>query len=310
MKIATTLAALLTVSLISMAGAVAQNDDAARCLPIITGEDATPEDAGACVRYLTDTLAGVQGQVAALENQIAALEASHGEIQQTLDDADFVDETAESFRNRAVELEVQSVTLEGQMVAAARAAEASRLALQSLTDQVDEQVGTITAEVRQRLDDAADELERLRSAAGTQDLARNPDFVRAIAELVEPVPTDIVVASLIPCADLPGRRWSEYEPAMGRFILGVSEQYPIARPGGEEEVRLSIEHMVQHSHDLGGVIVSGNVSDGLGVAVAAQHNQGPEHGLRTEAEFLGEVVPPASISIMPPYIALYWCTPE
>ena len=132
-----------------------------------------------------------------------------------------------------------------------------------------------------------------------------------------PAVSGMVVASTALCSELPGR-WEPFEQAAGRFIVGndgrpewrveLDGTNPVFAAGGEAEVRLVPAQIPAHSHEIG---------YGTHPVVDARANGATirvvNHITVGETEAIGgtsEAGVGQSHNNMPPYIALYWCTPE
>ena len=131
--------------------------------------------------------------------------------------------------------------------------------------------------------------------------------------------------------------WREYEQARGRFVIGAFPGRELLSLGGEAEVTLTIAHMPEHRH-LNNVSVTDRFLSevesaviGLqrleSVPIPAGHwsewlssGEGGDRNYRYTMRFQTgseqrSVVDSNSggnqpHNNMPPYIALYWCTPE
>ena len=124
--------------------------------------------------------------------------------------------------------------------------------------------------------------------------------------------------------------WTSWEDGEGRFVLGAGDENRILQLGGEEEVRLTIDHIPSHSHDIS--------HEGTEIAIwlpADRTDLGSRllvwnHGSLSFGEPATDIVlrPAGGVQFdtdlafavsstgagdrhnnMPPYIALYWCTP-
>lgn len=126
--------------------------------------------------------------------------------------------------------------------------------------------------------------------------------------------------------------WRQFEQANGRMIVGIDgrQEYavtfprgnPIFATGGEEEVTLEVENLPFHSHYLAVINLptppNQDQTQGHPVVrgmIDSSGNVGDLHdtGIRTLHELwetYGRNDVPVSLSILPPYVALYWCTPE
>lgn len=209
------------------------------------------------------------------------------------------EDTAEAIRARAVDLESESLRLEAAIGAAS-----------TLADNSEEQIENLTADFKFRLEDGRSQLARLRTVAGQEEFATNPDFIKAIASFIDPLPADLVVASLTPCGNLQSGKWSRYEAASGRFILGESQQYPIGRPGGEAEVSLNNLQLPDHDHRFTNKFLAHAPGSNFQQSgIQGNHgNTGFVHFENRERTFnAGEGRPHNN---MPPYVALYFCVKE
>ena len=126
--------------------------------------------------------------------------------------------------------------------------------------------------------------------------------------------------------------WVRYEEAGGRFLLGAGAEYPVGNTGGEDEITLELESMPSLVAELPhNTLIWGNFSDqglelgshilfpmlsdlrGSGHAAAPiwaieSLFQPGEFGAQFDTGQRGSDQAP--VTNMPPYIALYFCTPE
>lgn len=103
--------------------------------------------------------------------------------------------------------------------------------------------------------------------------------------------------------------WSEVRELAGRFILGAGDGYRYNEIGGEVEVFLTIDDMPAHAHSTVTPDYSFTVN-----AVGGNRRMLDEAG--TGSSMVESDTHTASTgggaphNNMPPYIALFWCTPQ
>ena len=125
------------------------------------------------------------------------------------------------------------------------------------------------------------------------------------------IPVDAVVA--VTSEDCPDG-WQKYGKAEGRFVIGVGKGPLAARlgteqEGGDEKVKLIIDHMPSHAHATA-LHAADNDKRGWGrgqsdkTTVSATHNVGKSDGGHFLTSERGESRPHNN---MPPYIALRFC---
>lgn len=129
------------------------------------------------------------------------------------------------------------------------------------------------------------------------------------------LPTDAVIAFDRQDGCPPG--WTEHQDALGRFIVGagrhsVHNEYgsevlikEVGDTGGEDEVKLEIDHLPSHSHRNPAVGSQGSKAEVHALRAAGLGEYGGQHARPTEAE--GKGTPHDN---MPPYIAFRWCTQD
>ena len=108
--------------------------------------------------------------------------------------------------------------------------------------------------------------------------------------------------------------WEEFTDGQGRVIIGQGQGIDLTNRTyretlGEESITLSVENIPRHSHYLWARSI---VDQGDGVSVASGYDhEDATSGMRTR-DLISETAPApnAPIQILPPYIALYWCTPS
>lgn len=169
----------------------------------------------------------------------------------------------------------------------------------------------LDAEFQERLDsDVRDVVSSTIAESGLEELQ---------AALARVVPSSMVAAFAgIGCPE----GWRQFDPANGRVIVGIDgrQEYAVTlhggvpdfATGGEEEVTLTEEQMPTHDH---ATIVGRSPEDSRGweriyvgdVVTMAVHNDFYFGGETHATAVAGSATPHNN---MPPYIALYWCTPE
>ncbi|UES60239.1 hypothetical protein GFK91_31495 (plasmid) [Roseibium aggregatum] len=144
-----------------------------------------------------------------------------------------------------------------------------------------------------------------------------PKIDEYIQEAADGIPSGAVVAFLSAESDpCPGKKWNIFNEAKGRFIVGAGQgaqsgltDKKVRATGGEERVKLSIEHMPEHRHAVY-----------PHAGVKSDHDKNWD-GAPTEGVDAGggNMVSEATTGIaggdsahnnMPPYLALYYCIKE
>ncbi len=184
----------------------------------------------------------------------------------------------------------------------------------------------LASELVDLLSEWRDQINSIDLSAEVAVLAQNPEFRSLIAAAIQPIPRYAVVAfdSGTGCPD----GWTEVENLRGRFIVGAGQnedqrlsERPYGQPGGEEEVTLTTAELPSHEHgNAGGLNVAYLPNGGLTLNLSPVGSGNPGWGfypLHLGPWQAG--VGPALMETagsgedhnnMPPYIALYWCTPE
>ena len=162
------------------------------------------------------------------------------------------------------------------------------------------------------------------------DVLRGADGVDGQPGAPGPAVLGMVIASTVACTELPGQ-WEAFEPAGGRFIVGndgrqewrvqLDGAVPIYVTGGESEVTLVTENMPPHSHPFDGPdsdqvprFEGHGEWNGEAVNFAVATGGGGSDfsdgvGYISAWLTVGETGGGQPHNNMPPYIALYWCTP-
>jgi hypothetical protein len=175
----------------------------------------------------------------------------------------------------------------------------------------------------QRAKDVTDVSERLRGLFNNsnfndalQQQFRSPDFVALVAHTL--VPRGGVMAF-----DNPGgcpSGWSAFQIAAGRVIVGAgpnnnrsaSGDALIPRPfrviGGEEKHTLTVSEMPAHNHETALAAEDAGVQYGSGTAIKSIRGVTYDPSFRGAlTSTVGESSP---FSVMPPFIALYFCSKD
>lgn len=143
--------------------------------------------------------------------------------------------------------------------------------------------------------------------------------------LAGPAIAGMVVASTVRCNRLSGD-WESYGEATGRFIVGAGSEppYRVKDVGGHETVRLTLEEMPRHRH-IGPsfphdeIFINQEHDHGIdlgGMGFLVLHPREPfehyefERPFRVVHEFMTYEGNNEGHNNLPPYIALYWCTPS
>ena len=134
---------------------------------------------------------------------------------------------------------------------------------------------------------------------------------RQFADLVarSSVSTDGMLAAFTsPDGCPPG--WVSFERASGRMLVGTSSQFPFGSLGGEEEVTLSVQQIPAHSHSLSDrLFVSGTSGDDAARTSTEMRFHLDQVGEHPDLQETGSMGGGGAHNNMPPYIAIYWCTP-
>ena len=171
---------------------------------------------------------------------------------------------------------------------------------------------------------ARNHADELRGPAGPQGES-GEEGRSGIAEM----PAGAVVAFASECPT----GWVAYRMAAGRFVVGIDDGLPLLSTGGEAEVTLTVAQMPRHGHDAhqelfryldeetgedNGIpiwyLVDSPSKEWLGIRgfEVTRTNEYYDFG---GSALTGSWINPVAGSDqphnnMPPYIALYWCTPE
>lgn len=128
------------------------------------------------------------------------------------------------------------------------------------------------------------------------------DLKRALAKAV--------LASTIPCDQLPGGNWKPVESARGVFLLGDSTEYNAGDEGGSPVIKLTKEHLPLHNHSLE-IRKSADKFPNDGLAINGGHLPGQLFYSGSGPNTTGHTgTQDITISVMPPYRVVSFCRME
>lgn len=153
-----------------------------------------------------------------------------------------------------------------------------------------------------------EELQRSGQAIANAAL-KSPEFQALVAGKL--TPPGIIVASTVVCSAL-GTGWIDYADGAGRFIIGAGfgtdangerRSFRLEEKAGTYRHRLTIDEMPQHTH---GIVRSGDLNNDGYIAGRGTVPHGNTQSFPQTTPTGGN----QPHSIMPPYIALFWCKKE
>ena len=236
------------------------------------------------------------------QERLHVAEGRMSEIEHRFETLEMVGALETAFRDTAVVIEQEWSQLQGEMRASI--AEASNAV---------NGARNVANSAEQLARDANQQLERLRDLSGIGDITEDPDFIAAVRRDLQIVPEFAVIASTIECSQLPGQ-WVEYISARNRAVFGAGDQLELGEVGGAEEVTLEAAHIPPHGHSV-------NFPHDVRPSFEqADHYRGwgaPGDNFIDQVPIIRGSIPRATSAYgggeahnnMPPYIALYWCTP-
>ena len=187
---------------------------------------------------------------------------------------------------------------------------------ESVTTQSDEAINNVRSSTAIAEELSSENEEKLRRGVeladqlldgDLQEFVETDQFLESVAQRVSPIPNDAVVAFASPRGCPQG--WTEFADATGRVVIGQGQGAGLTSRsyraiGGQERVTLTEAEMPAHTHTVSHS-GSGNPNAMGGFLVS---RIGPD-----EMEAEGETNPIGGgqpHENMPPFIALYFCTPE